>query len=50
MTPEEAVEKLKWIAQGHDAESDHYDADMVLLELVPKEVAEAWEKVHKWYS
>jgi len=36
--------------QEGDEENWHLEADNILKKYVPKELADAWEEVGKWYS
>lgn len=36
--------------QTGDEENWHQEADAILIKYVPKELAEAWEQVGRWYS
>lgn len=50
----EAVEKLEAIEKSGDTEGGHIEADgilcNVLIDLGCKEVADAFEKIDKWYA
>lgn len=54
MTPEEAIEKLDEIDDG-DAENVHIVADEILLEYIPQDVRNAYNRVKNrvggfWYA
>ena len=47
-----AIKALKEL-QGEisvDTEQNHIDADIILMNLLPREVVEEYEKIHKWYA
>ena len=58
MTPEEALKRLNELAEETnpsedifvDLEDPHGEADDILCQLVPKEIAEAYNRIGKWYS
>ena len=50
MEIKEAVEALNNLSKSSDWEVAHSKADEILLSFVPPEVAEAWDKVPKWYA
>lgn len=60
MTFEEDLKRMKELAsynmadevegQTGDEENWHQEADAILIKYVPKELAEAWEQVGRWYS
>jgi len=49
-TYEEDLKRLEELAADEDPEAEHYEADKILLKYVPKEIADRWEKVRKWYA
>lgn len=47
----ELIEKLNKLNAFDDIETNHIQADSLLLEYINDfEIAEAFEKLHKWYS
>lgn len=54
MTKEEAIELLRDHAKDPKPEDAHYDADMVLCNLLTElgyaDVVDEWHKIEKWYA
>ena len=51
MRAKDAVKRLRELASPNmDPEEAHMEADGILLEFVPKSVADAWRTVEKWYA
>lgn len=50
----EAVEKLEVIEKSGDTEAGHMEADDILCNVLTalgcKEIADAFEKIDKWYA
>lgn len=47
---EKAIKELEELSENNDTENVHKKADDILLRFVPKEVADAWNKLDKYYS
>lgn len=51
MTKKELIKKLKELQKDFDTEGAHCDADQALLDYIDdKKVAEAYNKINKWYA
>ena len=54
MTAMEAIKRLEICQDNPDVETAHEEADDIIVEFLIeagyKEVADAYDKVHKWYS
>jgi len=54
MTAMEAIKRLEICQDNPDIETAHEEADDIIVEFLIeagyKEVADAYDKVHKWYS
>lgn len=53
MTPErhdEILQELKLIHDMDDTEEGHVRADKLVMEFLPKDIREAYDRVHKWYA
>lgn len=53
MTPErqaEILEALKNMSDAFDVELAHIEADKLIQEFLPDEIAEAYRNVPKWYA
>lgn len=54
MNEMEAIKKLEVCQSNSDIETAHEEADDIIVEFLIeagyKEVANAYDKVHKWYS
>ncbi len=45
-----AVKALKELENDSDTEQAHVEADEILLSLLPTEIQEEFNKLHKWYA
>jgi hypothetical protein len=51
ITKEELLEELKKLQDGDDKETDHIEADKLLLRYIyDKDITEEYTKIAKWYS
>ena len=54
MTEEEAIKMLEICQSNSDVETAHEEADDIIVEFLVdagyRKVADAYDKVHKWYS
>lgn len=51
MTRDEALARLRAIAELDDPEEGHIEADEILLALIgDDEISEAWNDLRKWYA
>lgn len=51
MTKDELLEKLSALAEGHDSEHAHAEADKALIEFIDDdEITAAYQSVEKWYA
>lgn len=51
LTKAQLLKKLEKCAKSYDTESAHCDADALLIEFIDdEEIAEAYNKIDKWYA
>lgn len=51
MTKDELINKLYAVRELHDQESEHWEADALLLQFInDPDIRKAYENIPKWYA